>query len=205
MGFVKPFCRGGAEPCPYNLPRKKVISIKISTAPSIDGNRSKATSCKSDFPRIRRRAAETRKVTTEWNARPKHWGLPKFRGRMHPASPRTLLSPIFSLAREKIGPPEARQKRPRRNESLQARLLILCARFFLSKPQTKFAVWIFLCKSDTTSQSRLRRASIPTPFVPSGHFPLIGGIGPWKGSLSFRCGGGYSPSGATQRSWVSME
>ncbi|MEF2710534.1 MAG: hypothetical protein U0N04_02655, partial [Oscillospiraceae bacterium] len=23
----------------------------------------------------------------------------------------------------------------------------------------------------------------PTPFVPSGHFPLIGGIGPWKGSL----------------------
>ena len=50
MGFVKPFCRGGAEPCPCNLPRKKVISIKISTAPSIDGNRSKATSCKSDTP-----------------------------------------------------------------------------------------------------------------------------------------------------------
>ena len=24
--------------------------------------------------------------------------------------------------------------------------------------------------------------SIPTPFVPSGHFPLIGGIGPWEGS-----------------------
>ena len=24
--------------------------------------------------------------------------------------------------------------------------------------------------------------SIPTPFVPSGHFPLIGGIGPRKGS-----------------------
>ena len=22
----------------------------------------------------------------------------------------------------------------------------------------------------------------PSPFVPSGHFPLIGGIGPWKGS-----------------------
>ena len=28
---------------------------------------------------------------------------------------------------------------------------------------------------------------------------------PWKGSLSFCCGGGYSPSGAVQRSWVSME
>ncbi|MDD7248749.1 MAG: hypothetical protein SOV32_03615, partial [Oscillospiraceae bacterium] len=38
-------------------------------------------------------------------------------------------------------------------------------------------------KFATTSQSRLRRASIPTPFVPSGHFPLIGGIGPWKGIL----------------------
>ena len=30
--------------------------------------------------------------------------------------------------------------------------------------------------------------SIPTPFVPSGHFPLIGGIGPCKGSLwAFGC------------------
>ena len=93
-----------------------------------------------------------------------------------------LFSPFFSGKTEKKGPPEARQKRPRRNESLQARLLILCARFFLSKPQTKFAVWVFLCKSAATSQSRLRRASIPTPFVPSGHFPLIGGIGPWEGS-----------------------
>ena len=139
-----------------------------------------------------------------WNAKPKHCVLPEFRGRMHPASPSTLFSPIFSLAREKIGPPEARQKRPRRNESLQARLLILCARFFLSKPQTEFAVWVFLCKSVTTSQA-LRASSpgrgafplrwginpsvsfadsIPTPFVPSGHFPLIGGIGPLhKGAL----------------------
>ena len=112
----------------------------------------------------------------------KHWDLPKFRGSMHPVSPSALFFHIFSRAREKIGPPEARQKRPRRNEALHARLLILCAHFFLSKPQTEFAVWVFLCKSVTTSQSRLRRASIPTPFVPAGHFPLIGGIGPWKGS-----------------------
>ena len=27
--------------------------------------------------------------------------------------------------------------------------------------------------------------SIPTPFVPSGHFPLIGGIGPWEGRLTY--------------------
>ena len=32
------------------------------------------------------------------------------------------------------------------------------------------------------SQSRLRRARIPIPFVPSGHFPLIRGIGPHRGS-----------------------
>ena len=31
--------------------------------------------------------------------------------------------------------------------------------------------------------SQALRASIPTPFGPSGHFPLIGGIGPWEGSL----------------------
>ena len=62
--------------------------------------------------------------------------------RRYQPRPSTLFSHIFSLAREKIGPPEARQKRPRRNEALQARLLILCARFFLSKPQTEFAVWV---------------------------------------------------------------
>ena len=128
---------------------------------------------------------------------PKHWSSPEFRRRMHPASPSTLFSPIFSLAREKIGPPEARQKRPRRNEPPQATSLILCARFFLSKPQTEFAVWVFSCKAAATSQSRLRRDSIPTPFVPSGHFPLIGGIGPWKGSQGFRTAGGSQNWGGT--------
>ena len=28
--------------------------------------------------------------------------------------------------------------------------------------------------------------SIPTPFVPSGHFPLIGGIGPWEGAFGYK-------------------
>ena len=83
MGFVKPFCRGGAEPCPYNLPRKKVIFAKISVAPSIDGNCSKATSYKLDAPVSGGAYQDARKVTTEWNARPKHWGLPKLRRRKH--------------------------------------------------------------------------------------------------------------------------
>ena len=81
---------------------------------------------------------------------PKDWCLPEFRGREHQTRPSTLFSPVFSLAREKIGPPEARQKRPRRNEPPQATSLILCARFFLSKPQTEFAVWVFMqiCNSN---------------------------------------------------------
>ena len=33
--------------------------------------------------RIRRRVAETRKVSLEWNAKLKSWFLPKFRGRKH--------------------------------------------------------------------------------------------------------------------------
>ena len=142
-------------------PRKKVQIIQIFTVPSIDGNRSKATSIKFDTPVSGGAYQDIRKVITEWNARPKHCGPPKIRGSMHPASPSTLFSPIFSLAREKIGPPEARQKRPRRNESLQARLLILCARFFLSKPQTEFAVWVSWQICDNLSVSLRLTASLP--------------------------------------------
>ena len=124
---------------------------------------------------------DAREVSIVWNTRRKHRFLPKFRCRMHQTRPSTLFSPAFSLAREKIGPPEARQKRPRRNEPPQATSLILCAHFFLSKPQTEFAVWVLwqICSNLSVTFGD----SIPTPFVPSGHFPLIGGIGPWEGSL----------------------
>ena len=155
---------GGAEPRPDNLPRKKVTFIKSLIAPSIDGRYSKATSYKSDTPISGGAYQDTRKVITEWNARLKHKGSPEFRCRMHPVSPSTLFSPIFSLAREKMGPPEARQKRPRRNEALHARLLILCARFFLSKPQTEFAVWVFSMQICNNLSGAARQL-------------------PWKGSL----------------------
>ena len=74
-------------------------------------------------------------------------------------NPAPLFSPFFSGKTEKKGPPEARQKRPRRNEPPQATSLFLCARFFLSKPQTEFAVWVFPCRSAATSQS----ASLTAP------------------------------------------
>ena len=171
-------CRGGA--LLLQGPRKKVTPIKISVAPSIDSKNSTATSYKSDTPVSGGAYQDIRKVTTEWNARPKHCSPPKIRCSMHPASPSTLFSPIFSLAREKIGPPEARQKRPRRNESLQARLLILCARFFLSKPQTEFAVWVLwqICNNLSVSAAPSQH---PYPFCPFGTFPPDRGNRPLRG------------------------
>ena len=53
--------------CPYNLPRKKVRTIRFSTAPSIDSSHSKATSCKSDTPVSGGAYQDARKVTIEWN------------------------------------------------------------------------------------------------------------------------------------------
>ena len=89
------------------VPREKGKSIKISAAPSIDSSRSKATSRKLDTPVSGGAYQDIRKVTIEWNAGRKHRFLPEFRCSMHPASPRTLFFHIFSLAREKIWPPEA--------------------------------------------------------------------------------------------------
>ena len=112
----------------------------------------------------------------------KHQFLPKFRGSMHQTRlPSALSSPIFSRAREKMGPPEARQKRPRRNESLQARLLILCARFFLFKPQAKLAVWVFLCKSADNLSVSASPSQHPYPFCPCGTFPPDRGNRPLGG------------------------
>ena len=135
---------------------------------------------------IRRRVVETRKVTTGWNAKLKYWCLPEFRCRTHQTHPSTLFSPIFSLAREKIGPPEARQKRPRRNEALQARLLILCARFFLSKPQTEFAVWVLSQICDNNPSVTFGDSSLYTrePLDRLRETPLPRGLRPswgWRG------------------------
>ena len=106
---------------------------------------------------------------------------PECRGRKHQTRPSTLFFPIFSLAREKIGPPEARQKRPRRNEPPQATSLILCARFFLSKPQAELAVWVFsmqICNNLSVSASPSQH---PYPFCPFGTFPPDRGNRPLGG------------------------
>ena len=117
---------------------------------------------------------------------------PEFRCRMHQTRPSALFSPIFSGKTEKIGPSEASQKRPRRNEPPQATSLFLCAHFFLSKPQTEFAVWVFLCKSAATSQSAFG-CQHPYPFCPFGTFPPDRGNRPLGGEPFVVCiyiGGG---------------
>ena len=131
---------------------------------------------------------DARAVSIVWNTRRKHRFLPKFRCRMHQTRPSTLFSPVFSLARERIGPPEARQKRPRRNEPPQATSLILCARFFLSKPQTEFAVWVSWQISNNLSVSAAP-SQHPYPFCPFGTFPPDRGNRPLGGE-PFRSGCG---------------
>ena len=49
------------------LPRKKVTSIRITTASSIDGSRSKATSYKFDTPVSGGAYQDVREVTLVWN------------------------------------------------------------------------------------------------------------------------------------------
>ena len=93
----------------------------------------------------------------------------------HPFSP-----PSFPARRKRRG----RQRRVRNdhdgtNPCKQGFLSsVLISSFPNRKLNLRFG---FYGESAATSQAL--RASIPTPFVPSGHFPLIGGIGPWEGSL----------------------
>ena len=119
-------CRGGAllrpfsrrnqhqraeqSPAPTTCPRKKVTSIKILIAPSIDGSCSKATSCKPDTSVSGGAYQDARKVSLVWN------DIQNIDACLNSEAERTkrvqapLFSPIFSGKTEKIGPPEARQK-----------------------------------------------------------------------------------------------
>ena len=96
------------------------------------------------------------------------------------ASKRPFSPPSFPARRKRRG----RRRRVRNDHdgtSRRKRRLfssVLISSFPNRKLNLRFG---FYGESAATSQAL--RASIPTPFVPSGHFPLIGGIGPWEGSL----------------------
>ena len=91
----------GAGLCSYKLPRKTVKSIRISTAPAIDGNCSKATSCKLDAPVSGGAYQDARKVSIEWNVRLKHRRSPEFRCRMRQTVTQRPFSPPSFPARRK--------------------------------------------------------------------------------------------------------
>ena len=66
----QPFSHPSAASSPARgalLPRKKVTSIRITTASSIDGSRSKATSYKFDTPVSGGAYQDAREVTLVWN------------------------------------------------------------------------------------------------------------------------------------------
>ena len=116
-------CRGGAllrpfsrrnqhqraeqSPAPTTCPRKKVTSIKILIAPSIDGSCSKATSCKPDTSVSGGAYQDARKVSLVWN------DIQNIDACLNSEAERTkrvqapLFSPFFSGKTEKKGPPEA--------------------------------------------------------------------------------------------------
>ena len=147
-------------PANQELPRKKEKPIIVSAARSIVGSYSEATSIKFD-PHVSGGAYQNvRKVTAEWNAKPKHWCLPEFRRRKHPTvTQRPFSPPSFPARRKRRG----RRRRVRNdhdgtNPCKQGFLSsVLVSSFPNRKLNLRFG--FFLCKSATTSQSRLRRAS----------------------------------------------
>ena len=116
----------------------------------------------------------------------KHRDLPEFRGRKHQTvTKRPFSPPSFPARRKRRG----RRRRVRNdhdgtNPCKQGFLSsVLVSSFPNRKLNLRF--WFFYANLQHPL-SQPSAASIPTPFVPSGHFPLIGGIGPWKGSQGVR-------------------
>ena len=95
----------GCVPTRYGANKKispqKGADQKIRSAPSIYGSCSTATSCKFDSPVSGGAYQDARRVTTEWNAELKHWGLPEFRGRTYPTVTKRPFSPPSFPARRK--------------------------------------------------------------------------------------------------------
>ena len=142
---------------------------------------STAASIKLDTPVSGGAYQDARKVSLVWNDSQKLGAyLNSEAGSTQTVTQRPFSPPSFPARRKRRG----RRRRVRNDHDgtsrRKRRLLssVLVSSFPNRKLNLRFG---FYRKFATTSQSRLRRASIPTPFVPSGHFPLIGGIGPWKG------------------------
>ena len=131
----------------------------------------------------------------------KHWCLPEFRRSMHQTRPQALFSPPSFLLREK------RWGRRRRVRTGLGGTSPRCSRsLFSSEPVSSFPNrklnlrFGFYRKFDTTSQSRLRRASSPGRGAKGAHRQRCQGNGrqplsqpaadssPGRGAKNRRCG-----------------
>ena len=161
-------CRGGAllrpfsrrnqhqraeqSPAPTTCPRKKVTSIKILIAPSIDGSCSKATSCKPDTSVSGGAYQDARKVSLVWN------DIQNIDACLNSEAERTkrvqaLFSPPSFLLREKRWGRRRRVRNDRDGTSRRKRRLlssVLVSSFPNRKLNLRFG---FYRKSATTSQS----------------------------------------------------
>ena len=156
----------GCVPARYGANKKispqKGADQKIRSAPSIYGSCSMATSCKFDSPVSGGAYQDVRRVTTEWNAELKHWGLPEFRGRTYPTVTKRPFSPPSFPARRKRRGRRRRVRNdhdgtsPRYSRSLFSSVLI--SSFPNRKLNLRFG---FYSKFATTSQSAALTASLP--------------------------------------------
>ena len=128
--------------------------------------------------------------------------LPKFRCSMHQTvTKRPFSPPSFPARRKRRG--RRRRVRNDHDGTSRRRRRLLSSVLVSSFPNRKLNLRFgFFYANLQQPLSQSSADSIPTPFVPSGHFPLIGGIGPWEGSL-FCCGGiGKPPVSGGNRGWV---
>ena len=123
--------------------RKTVKFIKISAAPSIDGNRSTATSCKFGTPVSGGAYQDARKVALVWNdAQNIGSCLNSEAGRTKPR-PSAPFLPLLFRQDGKEGAAGGASETTTTERILASKASYpLCS--FLSKPQAKLAVWVLL-------------------------------------------------------------
>ena len=150
--------------------RKAVKFIKISAAPSIDGNRSTATSCKFGTPVSGGAYQDARKVALVWNdAQNIGSCLNSEAGRTKPRPSAPFLPPSFPARRKRRG----RRRRVRNDHdgtSLRYSRSLFSSVLISSFPNRKLNLRFgFYSKFATTSQS----ASLTAPL---GGEPFCGGM-----------------------------
>ena len=126
--------------------------------------------------------------------------LPKFRCSMHQTVTKRPFSPPSLPARRKRRGRRRRVRNDHDGTSRRKRRLfssVLVSSFPNRKLNLRFG---FFYANLQQPLSQPTADSIPTPFVPSGHFPLIGGIGPWKGSQGVRTAGSTQKQATTSQS-----